>query len=274
MALKVALLTLLVLTLGACGSDSDSQNTPIPVNEAALPQFRQLSEFPGSISGFDTTFGLIRLVSNEVCFDLENRVLTQAIGDIPLSVQIGAEEITDSAFFVKVDDETGELAYCFNPILGNGVYTINIELIAGDSIELYGFDFQSDRPNPLRLREFPGEVTGLTRLTDDEISDLITRIDERPVPVFRLSDTRICITVANEIVLDMDARGMIEIALNGRILSEEQVFAEPMTDAFRFCFDAPETPGVHNLYIQLTLTPSIPPRWVAYQGAFIVDESA
>jgi hypothetical protein len=273
MALKAGLF-LFILILVACGGDSTTpQNTPVPVNEAALPQFRQLSEFPGSISGFDTAFGLIRLVSNEVCFDLENRVVTQTIDEIPLAVRIGVDEIADSAFFVKVDDETGEFAYCFNPILGNGVYTLNIELINSDSVEIYGFDFRSDRPNPLRLREFPGEVTGLTRLTDDEISDLITRIDERPVPIFRLSDTRICIIVANEIVLDVDARGMIEIALDGRILSEQQVFIEPMADAFRFCITAPDTPGVHNLYIQLTLTPGVSPRRVAYQGAFIVDES-
>jgi hypothetical protein len=268
------LLLLICVACSACSSgDPQPEPTQVPINIAAIPSFLPLSEFPGSISGFDTTYGLITLIANEVCFDLDADIGLQIPDNVPLQVSIGVDDISESEFFVKVDDETGEVVYCFNPILGNGVYTLNIELMRGETTEIFSFEFQSDRPDPLRLREFPGEIIGLTRLTDNEISVLIAETEVRPVPIFRLSDEQLCVVVPNEIVVDAGARGMIDVALNGRLLTEQQILTEVMTDEYHFCFDPPETPGIYDLYLQLILVPGVPPRRVAYQGAFIVDES-
>lgn len=264
-----------LLLLSACGGrtigDVELADERDSAQSGSISPFRELYQFPGNISGFVPVNGRYILSSQEVCLNIEQGVLDQT-QESPLVVTFANERLTFDAFVLEVDDELGIDSYCFNPIVGEGVYTIDIELIIDNNTELYTFNFNSNLPDPFRLLQYPNEFVGLTLITSEERQTLPDTLP--PSVRFRIdSNDMLCIPVAEGDVVGGEIVDNVSISLNGRLLDTSQLTYSFDGSFGEFCLNNTPDIGVYDLYILVNVVASVPPTRLAFQGEFIVLET-
>ena len=270
------LVVLCVCGLSACGDDGRISATTTrelsPINLTEIAPFHELYEFPGSISGFVSNFTLFTLNSLEVCFNIDLGRINDESGEFPLVVSIANIDYVPEMFRVS-QTETAD-RYCFNPLVQEGVYNINVELLLDSGLELYSWNFQSTLPQPFELSSFTGELSGLEWITGDMLAALDVEI-ERTVRHLIHAGVPICVEVADAEIIGGTVREQVQIALDNRLLSVSsgELTVGRTSDGERFCMTSVPQSGVHELYILMTTSPTFPPSQLAFVGEFLVVEA-
>ena len=231
-----------------------------------------MDEFPGSISGFVSNFTLFTLNSLEVCFNIDLGRINDESGEFPLVVSIANIDYAPEMFRVSQTETSDH--YCFNPLVQEGVYNINVELSLDSGLELYSWNFQSTLPQPFELSTFTGELSGLEWITGDMLAALEVELG-RNVRYLINAGTQMCIEVADDEIIGGTVREQVQIALDNRLLSVSsgELTVGRTSDGERFCITDVPRSGVHELYILMTTSPTFPPSQLAFVGEFLVVEA-
>lgn len=253
MAVRLALLAVILSVCSACGGGAGGEINDPRINLENVPEFRELSSFPGYISGFERSLSGLFLNDSLPCLNIENAFVVQDSTIEALSID--GLDVTDDLVVVEGDTHK---SYCFNPIWREGVYNIDITLRSSRGLEFYQFEFTNNRRPPFPLSEFPGEIDGLL-LGEDNM---------------RVLDAPLCVVVSSTMTSAINAETVVRFAFDGRSVVANRLSDSRLAeDRRQVCVDEIDlAPGRYTLEIQLVTSPGFPPATESYQGEIVVVE--
>ncbi len=186
---KILLMFIIVACIG-CGSTSNQGESDIRATVTyqvqAIPHFRDMTLFPGNVTGYVLRDAGLVQVSNTVCLEIYNSSLPPDWDVSPVVITMDMQPLDLSTLdVVRTEDETD---FCFSPFVEQGRHVVDVDVITPSGIDSYAWEFSAEGFMGLRpFSLFPGNIRGF---------DVNSNIP------YRLLDDNVCMEIPLRILMD------------------------------------------------------------------------